>query len=213
MRPFLIICLLAFLQVAAFGQRQLMLKSNPLYLLVPQRSTMPVGLEYSLGNFSVQVEQMLMLRKRTNLGVERNIRYFRSNAQLRYYFDFSERKNKGYFGVHGTVRDHTYFRTFGSYIRAGGETGNYRNSRINATNRAFYLISGVQHSIGPELSVEFTAGLGARRLSVRHDPESFEPGPIDALLTEDFEENWREGSRVLPALLLQFRFNYILFRK
>ncbi len=206
----------SLLQVSLLAQHRLMVKTNPIYLLDDQRYTLPVGLEYRVGNFSIQAEQMIMVTKYNNYSLRENLNYSKTNLQLRYYIDgvFSG-GSLGFFGLHGTVRNYDYLEYSGAFISGEGRNLYFDNSTIETQNYAAFVISGVQVPIARERMVfETVVGFGFRELSVRHNPEEVRAAEhLDPFLFESFEEQWREGTRTLPGVLFQIRVGYVLFQR
>ena len=196
---------------SGIAQQKLVLKTNPLYLLEIDKYAMPVGLEYTFGNFGVQLEQMILLSKRTNDGFIEHQQFRKTNVQFRYYFDGLFLKDmKLFVGLHGTRRIHDYWESSGGYVSAGGLDIRHRGSIVEARDFGAYYILGTHVAFNSRLGMEVVGGFGFRELSIRHNPASF--SFVDDLYPSfAFEESRREGTRTLPALLAQLRFNYKIF--
>jgi len=214
MRP-TIIFLFFIYSLTALSQQRLSLKTSPIYLLDGDKRTLPIGLEYVFGNFSIQAEQMIMVTKQARYDLRENLDYNKTNLQVRYYLhNVFTRGVHGFFGIHGTVRNYDYFRQSGSFIDKNERNFTFRNSVIETRNYAGYVISGIQAYLSPRWSVETVVGLGVRELSVQHNAEvTTEQLFLDPILFEELEESWQEGPRTLPGLLFQIRLNYTFFNR
>lgn len=189
----------------------LTIKTNPLYLLDNEKYTMPVGLEYSVGNLGIQLEQMFLLSKQTNDGLITHRNYNKTNVQFRYYLNGLVFKDlKLFVGLHGTRRTHDYWETSGEYVSTGGLDIRHSGSLIEAKNLGVYYIFGARMALNSKLALEFVSGFGFRELSIQHNPESFIF--VDDIYYEfGFDERRFEGTRTLGAFLGQVRINYKLF--
>ncbi len=206
---------LAFLQFTLLAQHRLTFKTNPLYLLDSEKYITPFGLEYAFGNFSVQAEQMVMLTKYNTFSLRENLSYSKTNLQLRYYVDgMFTGGSLGFVGLHGTRRNYDFLDSNGYYISGEGRNIRYSDSRVETQNYAAYAISGVQLQSRSNIIFEFVLGFGIREVSVQHNPGEMEFVEfLDPFLFEDFEPEWREGTRTLPGILIQVRFGYVLLGK
>ena len=211
------ILLLAFfvsIQFSLLAQHRLTFKSDPFHLLAEQNKyVLPLGMEYAIGKFSVQAEQLVMVTRDTDLYSRTNLNYSKTNVQLRYYIDdmFSG-GSLGFVGLHGTMRNYDFHETSGSYISKEGRNINYQNSRVETQNFGAYAISGVQHQSKNNIIFEFVFGFGVREVSIEHNPEEITfADSLDPFLFDDFEPEWREGTRTIPGILIQVRFGYVLF--
>lgn len=200
-------------QFSLLAQQRLNLKTNPIYLLSDQRYTLPVALEYGFGNFSIQAEQILLVTKYNNYSLRENLNYSKTNLQLRYHLKNALTEESSFFvGLHGTVRNYDYIESQGSFISGEGRNISYKNSNVETRNYGAYAISGVQLQSRRGILFELVFGFGIRELSVQHDSEeiTFQEF-LDPFLFENLEEQWREGTRTIPGLLVQMRFGYTLF--
>lgn len=210
----LLLALFTVLQFSVLAQQRLSIKSNPLHLLESEKYVVPFGLEYSFGNFSIQAEQMVMVSKKPGFSRE-NLKYFKPNLQLRYYVDgMLSGGSLGFIGLHGTMRNYDFIEYNDYYVSGEGRNIRFEESRVETQNFGLYAISGVQLHSKSNFIFDFVLGFGVREVSIDHNPGEFEfVESLDPVFFEDFDPEWREGTRSIPGILIQLRLGYVLFGK
>lgn len=206
--------ILLFFQFSLLAQQRLSFKTNPLHLLEIEKYVVPFGLEYSIGKFSISAEQMVMVSKKSEFSRE-NREYFKSNLQLRYYLnDMFTGVTLGFVGLHGTMRKYDFIEFDDHYISGEGRNIRYVDSLVETQNFGAYAISGIQIQSRSHIIFEFVMGFGVREVSIKHNPGEIEFVEfLDPFLFENFDPEWREGTRTIPGVLLQMRFGYTLIGK
>ncbi len=214
----LVLSALLFFKYAQAQHDKFIFKLAPLSLIDPFTPCIQLGLEFKptsrLGlqmEYGYSFEPLARLVYKKNTWSERQEKYYKLRAEVRYYF-IANYTLQPYIALESFWIPHTYRKHNNWFVRGNQEYQyDYADIRKNVWGGCAKV--GMQRLLSRRWILDVYTGLGARRVAIRYTPYN-EHLPAFRLWEEAFTPGDRyEGVVGRLHLSLGFRIGYVLVKK
>jgi hypothetical protein len=206
---------LFFVIYNSYGQHELQIKLAPLGVAHPSRSVIPISIELQKNKYGIEYEHgikcnSLLNTLKWNRG-KSNHTYFRSQINLRYYFN--KKKNISQFvGLNFFYLPEKYDRKNDWYFNENGQY-KYLSARIITNDFKSRIMYGLKFNTKNKFMFDLISGIGIQTLNINYKTTNEELTNADDFLWDEWisPRDRTSGNKIRPSILLTVKIGYILF--